>query len=50
MPHIRGIKGEAVLPLAGLRALDNKRYGVLSAFPKGKQKREKITEFIFHQW
>jgi hypothetical protein len=24
MPHIRGIKGDTVPPLAGLRALDNK--------------------------
>jgi hypothetical protein len=50
MPHIRGIKGEAVPPLAGLQALDNKGDGVLLAFPKGKQKREEITESIFHRW
>jgi hypothetical protein len=47
MPHIRGIKGEAVVVYC---ELDNKGDGVLSAFPKGKLKRDKITESIFHRW
>jgi hypothetical protein len=34
MPHIRDIKGEAVPLTAGLRALDNKGDGILSAFRK----------------
>jgi len=49
MPQIQGGKGEAVPPLAGLRTLDNAEDRVSSAFLKGKQNRDKITEFISHQ-
>ena len=48
MPQIQSVKGEAVPPLAGLRTLDNAEGGVSSAFPQGKQNRDKIAEFISH--
>jgi hypothetical protein len=46
MYQIRGIKGEAVPPLAGRQGIDNKGDIVSSTFPQGKQNRYKIAYFI----
>jgi len=48
MPHIQGDRGWSCSRLP--RTLGNEGDGVSSAFPRGKQNRYKIAEFISYCW